>query len=479
MVEATKNHKKIANNIRELVVNPFSRWCDAHAARIQNSQDQLQAKIKIHDKQADVVKKLHDQYFNKCRLVEDAEEENKFAFQTPEKEAGSPKPQTPPKIVVQEESLEDLSVDIGDKTYSSEELKALLADMINTLPLTDLKVPIVGTYTNVASGADLTQYFQTKLGASTIGYAERIGQDMCDRLLLRLVGSFGQTFANSSKMKYQFRALAWRIAGIPERRGVARSGTTSSLGDAVTSPTGTGGLADTFQGWGLLSNANPNETPAERSKREVRESDERYKAGVRQLDLLRCELEEMMMEHLKFLERCETDRLKAIKSVILDLSGTIGNCIPSFQSQVDHMMLYQETIQPLGDLRYLLENYRTGPFIPKVVRYENYYRNVEVQTFGVDLEARAKADRKRVPLIVTSILTYLDNHYPDLEGDEARRSIWLVDVPLAATHHLRNSINDGNAIPPELLEKYEIPIVASALKLYLLELPGKSVDTKV
>lgn len=68
--------------------------------------------------------------------------------------------------------------------------------------------------------------------------------------------------------------------------------------------------------------------------------------------------------------------------------------------------------------------------------------------------------------------------YPDLEGDEARRSIWLVDVPLAATHHLRNSINTGKAIPREILERYEIPIVASALKLYLLELPGTALQNK-
>lgn len=36
------------------------------------------------------------------------------------------------------------------------------------------------------------------------------------------------------------------------------------------------------------------------------------------------------------------------------------------------------------------------------------------QTFGVDLEARARADRKRVPMIVTTILTFLDNrrHIP-------------------------------------------------------------------
>lgn len=64
--------------------------------------------------------------------------------------------------------------------------------------------------------------------------------------------------------------------------------------------------------------------------------------------------------------------------------------------------------------------------------------------------------------------------YPDLEGDQARRDIWLVDVPLAATHHLRNAINNGKPIPKEVLERYEIPIVASVLKLYLLELPGTS-----
>ena len=59
-----------------------------------------------------------------------------------------------------------------------------------------------------------------------------------------------------------------------------------------------------------------------------------------------------------------------------------------------------------------------------------------------------------------------------MEGDEARRGIWLVDVPLAATHHLRHAINTGKAVSREVFERYEIPIVASALKLYLLELPG-------
>lgn len=474
MVEATKNHQKIASNIRELVVNPFSRWCDAHAQRVQSSRDDLQSKIKAHDRQADIVKKLRSHYFNKCRLVEDLEEEKKLAFPTPEKEQ-SPKPHSPPppKIVLPEDEPEELPVEIGDETYTPEQIKKILTHMLNTVPLGEAKVPIIGTYQNCSAGTDIVDYIQKNMHASSVSYAERIGQDLVDRGFLRLVGNVGSTFANSSKMKYQWRPRVFQITGIPERKKpMTRVGSASSQDGLLESPV-VANISETLAGWNPLNNPHPNETPAEKLRRESREADEKYKAAVRRLDLLRCNLEESMMDHLKFLERCELDRLKAIKSVILDFSGTISNVIPGLQSQVDNMMLYQETIQPLGDLRYMLENCRSGAFIPKVVPYENYYGSVDDQTFGVDLEARARADRKRVPLIITTLLTFLDNHYPDLEGDEARRSIWTVDVPLAATHHLRNAINNGAPIPREVLERYEIPIVASVLKLYLLELPGK------
>ena len=89
MQDAARSHQRIAQSIRDLVVNPFSRWCDAHEARVQDSQDELQSRIKAHDRQADAVRKLRSNYFNKCRLVEDLEEENKLAFQEPE--VSSPK----------------------------------------------------------------------------------------------------------------------------------------------------------------------------------------------------------------------------------------------------------------------------------------------------------------------------------------------------------------------------------------------------
>ncbi|RMZ79171.1 hypothetical protein DV738_g3543, partial [Chaetothyriales sp. CBS 135597] len=463
MIEAAKNHAKIASNIRELVVHPFGQWCDAHATRVQNSQGELQSKMKAMDRQAETVRKLRSHYFNKCRLVEDLEEESKLAFKDPELVKS---PSSPPKL-------------LGDQTFSTEQLKSLLTNALNTVPLGELKVPILGVYQNVSAGTDIVDWIQKKMGASTVGYAEKIGQDLVDRGFLRLVGNVGSTFANSSRMKYQWKTRAFQLTGIPEKRPkYGRVGSSVSESGSMDSPV-VSNIAETLQAWNPLNNPYPNENPAERLKREAKEADEKYKVGVKRLDLLRCNLEESMMDHFKFLERCEADRLKAIKSVILDFSGAISNSIPSFQSQIDNMMLYQETIQPLGDLRYFLENYRTGAFVPRVTPYENYYGSVEDQTFGVDLEARARADRKRVPVFVTTILTYLDNHYPDLEGDELRRSIWLVDVPLAATHHLRSQINHGGPIPREVLERYEIPIVASLLKLYLLELPDSLVSSQV
>ncbi|KAF4921016.1 Rho-GTPase-activating protein 8 [Colletotrichum viniferum] len=486
MEEGAKNHKKIAQNIRDLVVNPFSRWCDAHESRIQDSQDELQARIKAHDRQAELVKKLRSTYFNKCRLVEDIEEETKLAFQDPET---SPKNNIPeikvsenkePEKVEEKHEVDDEEemVEIGDEFYNVDQVKKMLEHMLNTIKLGETKVPILGVYQNTSSGADIVEYLQKHLNTSSVSYAERIGQDLITAGFLRLIGNVGSTFANSSKMFYQWRPKAFKAAGVPEKK--LPLGRTFSLpaSESSDSPV-VGTVSEYLANWNVLNNAHPNETPPERLRREAREADDKYKGGVRKLDEMRCDLEETIFLHLRFLERCELDRLKAIKTVILDFSGTISNVIPSLQSAVDNMMLFQETVQPSGDLRYLLENYRTGSFIPKVVVYENYYNKVDEQTFGVDLEARARADKKRVPVIITTILTYLDNHYPDLEGDEARRGVWLVDVPLNQIHKLRAKINDGKPIPADVFDEFDIPTVASLLKLYLLELPDSLVSSHV
>lgn len=385
MEEASRKHYKIASNIRELVVYPFGRWCDQHSARIQNSHDDLQGRVKAHDKQAEWVKKLRSAYFNKCRLVEDLEEEDKLAFKEPQTEStatSSPKSVSTPTVKVQEPEEDDPEpVELGDAIYQPEQIKKILSHMLDNIKLREQKVPILGTYQNVSNGSDIVDYIQKHMNATSVGYAERIGQDMMTNGFLRLIGNVGSVFANSSRMHYQWRPKVFQLTGYPERRntggigGLARSSTILST-DGFDSPI-VASMQEYVNNWNPLNNAHPNETPGQKLRRESRESDERYKVGVRKLDTLRCTLEEAMVEHLKFMERCELDRLKAIKSVILDFSGALSNVIPSLQSTVDKMMLFQETVQPLGDLRYLLENYRTGAFVPRPPIYENYYNSID------------------------------------------------------------------------------------------------------
>lgn len=388
MVESAKNHQKIASNIRELVVNPFRRWCGQHEARIEHSHDDLQARIKEHTKQVELVKKLRSHYFNKCRVVEDLEEENKLAFQAPEI---SPQAKPPPKIVLPDDQAheEDEPLEIGDRVYSPDDLKILLTHMLDNIKIGEIKVPILGVYQNTSSGADIVEYTQQFMNGTSITYAEKIGQDMVDNGLLRLVGNMGSTFANSSKMRYQWRPKVFQITGVPEKKKpLMRVSSAASSEDGSESPIAS--VSEMLAGWNPLNNPYPNETPAEKLRREAREADERYKSAVKKLDFIRCKLEQEIVENLQFMEQCELDRLKAIKAVVLDFSGAISNVIPNLQSTVDHMMLYQETIQPLGDLRYLLENYRTGGFVPRVQAYENYYGSVEGMVPSQMVESRCR-----------------------------------------------------------------------------------------
>ena len=69
--------------------------------------------------------------------------------------------------------------------------------------------------------------------------------------------------------------------------------------------------------------------------------------------------------------------LVTLTLVLLDIAASLSNIIPGIQASIDNMLLYQETIQPEKDLRFIIESYRTGDFVPKVLVYENYYNSAE------------------------------------------------------------------------------------------------------
>jgi hypothetical protein len=58
-------------------------------------------------------------------------------------------------------------------------------------------------------------------------------------------------------------------------------------------------------------------------------------------------------------------------------------------------------------------------------------------------------------------------------GFSEKRKIWIYEVPLTAVHHLRESLNAvpaGQDIPEDLLNKYDPPVIAATVKLWMLEL---------
>lgn len=467
--ESGKHHLKIAANLQNMVLKPFGRWTIEHASRVQTSEKELLGKVKLHDKQFHDVKKLRSTYFNKCRLLEDYEEENKLAFPGPN---GSGTPTKPPKKTAEEIAadlnavLDDEPIELGETIYSSAQMKVLLENILDGVLIKEVRIPILGTFQHVSTGSAIVEWLHKNMGVASLGAAEAIGQDLLNNGFIRYLG-VGSTFANSSVLNYQWRDKALIAAGKMKSgtNGIAsRAAAMPYVGDYVSS---------------YVSNEHANETAQERLTREATQSNEAYKTGVRKLDELRTDMEATIMEHLRFMERCELDRLKALKAVMMDISAAISNVIPAMKSSMDTMLLFQESISPLGDLKYMIESYRSGNFSPRVVTYENYYNSVDEQTFGVDLELRARQDKKRVPNIVATVLSHMDELYPDLANDEARQRVWLRQVPLHLTHQLRAAINTGRPIERKVLADFDPAVVAAVLKLYLMELPDSVISTSL
>jgi hypothetical protein len=95
-----------------------------------------------------------------------------------------------------------------------------------------------------------------------------------------------------------------------------------------------------------------------------------------------------------------------------------------------------------------------------------------------------------LPPVLTSLLAGLEAAYAKLPGDlgadyspwrlwdyadcgAEKRKTWIYEVPLPAVHHLREALNAlplDQPAPADLLAQYDAPIIASTIKLWLLEL---------
>jgi hypothetical protein len=141
----------------------------------------------------------------------------------------------------------------------------------------------------------------------SLPYAEKIGQDLVDLGFLRLIGTVGKAFANSSVFNYQWTKKSYALV-----KGDNTLKRTDTLLTQAKEVPYVGEMIGQWMGSGAIEG----ESPKDRLKREANQSENTYKTGVFKADHLRCRLEEMMVEHLTYMEKCELDRLKAVKSGI-------------------------------------------------------------------------------------------------------------------------------------------------------------------
>ncbi|KAG6879245.1 hypothetical protein C0992_004238 [Termitomyces sp. T32_za158] len=254
----------------------------------------------------------------------------------------------------------------------------------------------------------------------------------------------------------------------------------------------------------VLSNTNNGEPAYMKARHEADIADNIYRKAVRKLDRHRLTLEERLEEALKLLQRLEMERLRAVKTVLLQYQGTLSNLPKSLEPSLDRQTTLVASYQPENDLTALIERYRTGPFRPDAQVYESVAHDGSDVVFGIDLRRWAEGGwhalttgeekKELVPLVLTALFEGLQEAYKRLPNDNGevflpytfdviysispstnteRRKSWIYEVPLPAVHHLREALNafpDGQPIPAHLFTKYDAPVIASTIKLWILEL---------
>ncbi|KXN86633.1 Rho-GTPase-activating protein 8 [Leucoagaricus sp. SymC.cos] len=341
------------------------------------------------------------------------------------------------------------------------------------LPLRPVRFPLLGEYQDAFTGEEFVTWLKDNVEGfgGSLDRAEEAAKDLTEEEnVLRRLGELGNQFESSDDAFYQFRPRAFNLDSKAE--------TTPAKPEIVKR---TGAFVNLVSK-ALVANAS-GEPAYVRARQEAEEADRAYRIAVRKLDRQRLGLEERIEETLKLLQRWESERLRAVKTVLLQFQGTLANLPKAINPSIERQATLIAAYQPESDLTALIERYRTGPFRPDPQVYESVAHEESDVVFGIDLRKWTEggwftltsgAEKKdTIPPVITALLNALNDAYTKMENDGEKRKTWIYEVPLPAVHRLRealNAISPDQPIPAELLTKYDAPIIASTVRLWALEL---------
>ncbi|AQZ19137.1 RGD2 (YFL047W) [Zygosaccharomyces parabailii] len=491
-------HLAIASNIETLVLAPFSNWCADHRKRVEYSEKMLKSNVANFDKSRNYVSKLEREYFNRCRQLEDYKKAN---YENDDELIRAMKSlqlqQKYQKDLAREREYQNFAT-VGNIEFDHKSMREAIQLLLTKLPKSEYKMPFINyTLENTNSGSEITNFLLQNMSLKDLDQAEVFGQDLMNLGFLKYCNGVGNTFVNSKKFQYQWKSYAYRFVDLP------RSADESDLKVSSMEPRLSAYLQDFTLKMPPTGATDSSDDAAATEKgvveplveesekmlfklmKEVAAADRKYYRECFKMDSLRCSVEELIIDHLSFMERCELDRLKAVKKATFDFCATVSNKISNLKICVDNMIQSEANMDPNADLLHFLMNYRTGYFQPRVITYNHYYNPGAFQNFGIDLETRCRLDKKVVPLMASVILSYMDQVYPEMSSDKVRISVWTAPVKLNLSHQLRNLLNrkqfrdDAEVLEVIKSSKADASTVASVLKIYLLELPEPLISNDI
>ena len=300
-----------------------------------------------------------------------------------------------------------------------------------------MRFPILGEYQDCFTGEELVTWLVHNVQGlgDSLDRAEDAARDLTEREgLLRRIGEFGNMFEASDDAFYQFRPKAFELG----KHGAAATATAIAAGDVAPSPT-TAKLADNLVKrsnnlFSVVSKAlnttagGGAEPPYVRARADADAADRAYRVAVRKLDRQRLALEERIEDALKTLQTWEAERLRAVKTVLLQFQGTLANLPRALEPALERSRARIAAFLPEADLLALIERYRTGPFRPRAPVYESVAHDDADVLFGVDLRKwaeggwaalRAGEERKdALPPVVPALLAGLAAAYARLPSDD-------------------------------------------------------------
>jgi hypothetical protein len=305
-------------------------------------------------------------------------------------------------------------------------VSGLLSRASSELKLRPVRIPIFGEY-NCFTGEEFVNWLNKNVPGfgGSIDLAEQAAQELTERDgLLRRIGDLGNAFEPVDDAFYQFRPKAFEL------------GKPSTKEEPPLSPTKLAPVAGNFMKrsgtfLNVVSKAlatNPSTEPLHvRARLEADTADREYRIAVRKLDRQRLGLEERIEDTLRVLQRWETERLHAVKAVLLQFHGTLSNLPRALEAPLERSASHIAAYLPDSDLSALIERYRTGPFRPHPQVYESVAHDESDVLFGIDLRRWSEGgwsslheeveNKPLVPPVLTTLLDGLTQAYLQLPND--------------------------------------------------------------